>query len=190
MSFLGTFLNFSSLSLHSILYKTKLPFILVFNKTDVESHEFAIEWMHDFETFQRALVEHGAQRGQGGYGDGEPSYMDSLMNSMSLVLDEFYNHLTVRGLSEIFSCVTASRGTVLYLQLSAGCWCIIYDGRWDEGVLRGCRQSQNRVRKVSIIVFLEVCSSRRLPMNQSIALSLTINIQRVQTRTRPISARS
>lgn len=79
----------------SILYKTKLPFILVFNKTDVESHEFAIEWMHDFETFQSALADHGSQRGQGAYGDGEPSYMDSLINSMSLVLEEFYNHLTV-----------------------------------------------------------------------------------------------
>lgn len=51
--------------------------------------------MHDFESFQRALVEHGSQRGALGNGDGEPSYMDSLMNSMSLVLDEFYNHLTV-----------------------------------------------------------------------------------------------
>ena len=29
----------------SILYKTKLPLILVFNKCDVQSHEFAIEWM-------------------------------------------------------------------------------------------------------------------------------------------------
>ncbi|KAF8321106.1 hypothetical protein DL93DRAFT_2072794 [Clavulina sp. PMI_390] len=83
----------------SILYKTKLPFILVFNKTDVEPHAFALEWMQDFEAFQRALLEHGAQKGQGGYGDGEPSYMDSLMNSMSLVLDEFYRHLTAVGVS-------------------------------------------------------------------------------------------
>ena len=52
--------------------------------------------MHDFEAFQAALVEYGAQRGRGGYEGGEPNYMDSLMNSMSLVLDEFYNHLTVR----------------------------------------------------------------------------------------------
>lgn len=51
--------------------------------------------MHDFEAFQTALADHGSQRGQGGYGDGEPSYMDSLVNSMSLVLDEFYAHLTV-----------------------------------------------------------------------------------------------
>lgn len=84
-----------TLFLNSILYKTKLPFILVFNKTDVAPHDFALEWMHDFEAFSRALAEHGSQRGSGGYGDGEPSYMDSLMNSMSLVLDEFYNTLTV-----------------------------------------------------------------------------------------------
>jgi GTPase SAR1 family protein len=36
----------------SILYKTKLPFILVFNKTDAQPHDFALEWMHDFEAFQ------------------------------------------------------------------------------------------------------------------------------------------
>lgn len=79
----------------SILYKTKLPFILVFNKTDVQPHEFATEWMHDFEAFQRALSERGSQTSGARAGDGEPNYMDSLMNSMSLVLDEFYNHLTV-----------------------------------------------------------------------------------------------
>ena len=79
----------------SILYKTKLPFILVFNKTDVQPHDFAVEWMKDFEAFQRALAEHGSQRSGSRAGDGEPNYMDSLMNSMSLVLDEFYNHLTV-----------------------------------------------------------------------------------------------
>ena len=29
----------------SILYKTKLPLILVFNKTDITNHEFAVDWM-------------------------------------------------------------------------------------------------------------------------------------------------
>ncbi|KAF7730575.1 GPN-loop GTPase 1 [Apophysomyces ossiformis] len=72
----------------SILYKTKLPFILVFNKTDVVSHDFAVEWMTDFEKFQQALSQ-------------DTSYMSSLMNSMSLVLDEFYNHLKVVGLSAV-----------------------------------------------------------------------------------------
>ncbi|KAJ7825422.1 XPA-binding protein 1 [Mycena olivaceomarginata] len=77
----------------SILYKTKLPFILVFNKTDVEPHDFALEWMQDFEAFQAALASHSGTRDS----EGEPTYMNSLMNSMSLVLDEFYKHLKADG---------------------------------------------------------------------------------------------
>ncbi|KIY43490.1 hypothetical protein FISHEDRAFT_53029 [Fistulina hepatica ATCC 64428] len=81
----------------SILYKTRLPFILVFNKTDVQSHGFALEWMHDFEAFQAALASYSGTRDA----DGEPTYMSSLMNSMSLVLDEFYKHLTAVGVSSV-----------------------------------------------------------------------------------------
>ena len=77
--------------LDSILYKTKLPFILVFNKIDVQPHDFALEWMTDFEEFQRALASHDGTRDA----EGEPTYMNSLMNSMSLVLDEFYKNLKV-----------------------------------------------------------------------------------------------
>ena len=40
----------------SILFKTKLPFVVVFNKTDVISHEFIQEWMEDFESFQVRVV--------------------------------------------------------------------------------------------------------------------------------------
>ncbi|EIN04442.1 hypothetical protein PUNSTDRAFT_146424 [Punctularia strigosozonata HHB-11173 SS5] len=98
----------------SILYKTKLPFILVFNKTDVQPYDFALEWMHDFEAFQEALATHRDSRDS----EGEPTYMNSLMNSMSLVLDEFYKHLTAVGVSsmtgdgikEFFDAVEASRG--------------------------------------------------------------------------------
>lgn len=74
----------------SILYKTKLPFILVFNKTDVTSSEPMLEWMRDFEEFQKALASDEHRDA-----DGEPTYMNSLMNSMSLVLDEFYQGLKV-----------------------------------------------------------------------------------------------
>ena len=88
-------------SLNSILYKTKLPFILVFNKTDVQPHEFALEWMHDFEAFQEALATHRGTTDD----EGEPTYMNSLMNSMSLVLDEFYKHLTVRRRPVLFVAV-------------------------------------------------------------------------------------
>jgi hypothetical protein len=48
--------------------------------------------MQDFEAFQAALASHSGTRDS----DGEPTYMSSLMNSMSLVLDEFYKHLKVR----------------------------------------------------------------------------------------------
>lgn len=89
-----------SCSIVSILYKTKLPFIIVFNKTDVQPHAFALEWMQDFEVFQEALATHQSTTDDGG----APTYMNSLMNSMSLVLDEFYKHLKVgpRGLRSAF----------------------------------------------------------------------------------------
>lgn len=80
----------------SILYKTKLPMILVFNKTDVKDESEAVEWMRDFEAFQAALraeEENEAREGGG--------YMGSLLNSMSLVLEEFYNALSVVGVSSM-----------------------------------------------------------------------------------------
>jgi GTPase SAR1 family protein len=91
----------------SILYKTKLPMILVFNKTDVKDAEFAKEWMTDFEAFQAALREEeeqgsfgGIEGGSSGLGGGS-GYMGSLLNSMSLVLEEFYSHLSVVGVSSM-----------------------------------------------------------------------------------------
>lgn len=78
----------------SILYKTKLPMVLVFNKTDVKSESEAVEWMRDFDSFQAALRKEEEE----GEGSG---YMGSLTNSMSLVLEEFYNHLSVVGVSSV-----------------------------------------------------------------------------------------
>ncbi|KAH6888484.1 hypothetical protein B0T10DRAFT_514227 [Thelonectria olida] len=86
----------------SILYKTKLPMILVFNKTDVKDAEFAKEWMTDFEAFQEALrrdEDADALGGVEGGGHGGSGYMGSLLNSMSLMLEEFYAHLSVVGVS-------------------------------------------------------------------------------------------
>ena len=103
----------------SILYKTKLPMILVFNKTDVQDADFAKEWMTDFEAFQAALKREedlgsfgGAEGGSGGLGGGS-GYMGSLLNSMSLMLEEFYRHLSVvpvssmtgQGIDEFFLAV-------------------------------------------------------------------------------------
>ncbi|GAA5940418.1 GTPase NPA3 [Sporobolomyces koalae] len=97
----------------SIMYKTRLPFILAFNKTDLEPHQFALTWMRDFELFQDALMERRKTHGE----EDGPAYMDSLMNSMSLVLDEFYKHLravgvsamTGDGMSELFEAVRQAR---------------------------------------------------------------------------------
>ncbi|KAI6777917.1 uncharacterized protein J7T54_008567 [Emericellopsis cladophorae] len=86
----------------SILYKTKLPMVLVFNKTDVKDAAFAKEWMTDFEAFQDALQrdqEGDDMDGEGGGSGGGGGYMGSLLNSMSLMLEEFYAHLSVVGVS-------------------------------------------------------------------------------------------
>lgn len=90
----------------SIMYKTKLPFIIVFNKEDEQDAGFAREWMEDFEAFQEALnkgnatdqvdVGRGNPRARGAAGqEGEASYMNSLVNSMALLLEEFYNSIRV-----------------------------------------------------------------------------------------------
>jgi GPN-loop GTPase len=96
-------LNGKLINYCSILYKTKLPFILVFNKTDVQPHDFALEWMQDFEEFQAALASHSGTRDS----EGEPTYMNSLMNSMCLVLDEFYKNLKARYLSLCYPAISS-----------------------------------------------------------------------------------
>jgi len=89
----------------SILYKTRLPMILVFNKTDVQDANFAKEWMADSDAFQNALREDEERNAFGGVEGGEnmggTGYMGSLLNSMSMMLEEFYQHLSVVGVSSM-----------------------------------------------------------------------------------------
>ena len=70
----------------SILYKTRLPLLLVFNKIDVARHDFALTWMDDFDAYAAAL-------------EADSSYASTLSRSLSLVLCEFYSGIRHVGVS-------------------------------------------------------------------------------------------
>jgi translation initiation factor IF-2 len=72
----------------SIMYKTQLPFILVFNKTDVEPMDKCEQWINDYTLFQQDL-------------DEDEGYMNGLVGSMSLLLEEFYKCLRIVGVSAV-----------------------------------------------------------------------------------------
>ena len=54
------------------MYKGQLPLLLVFNKTDVTDHQFALDWMKDYENFNEAL-------------ESDSTYASTLSRSLSLV---------------------------------------------------------------------------------------------------------
>jgi GTPase SAR1 family protein len=88
----------------SIMYKTKLPFILVFNKIDVIPCDFAKEWMTEFDTFLAALKPE------------ESGYMASLSRALCLAMEEFYcqlrnvgvSSLTGKGMDELQTAINAA----------------------------------------------------------------------------------
>merc|ERR1711904_307770 len=59
----------------SILYKNRLPLIVVFNKCDIVGNEFALDWMKDYNKLHDSL-------------EAEESYSASLSRSLSLILEE------------------------------------------------------------------------------------------------------
>lgn len=72
------------------MYKTRLPFLVALNKSDVTPADICFEWMSDWESFQTALDEASAA---------SEAYIHSLTRSMSLALDEFYSTLKAVGVS-------------------------------------------------------------------------------------------
>jgi hypothetical protein len=70
----------------SILYKSKIPLQICFNKVDILDHSFAIKWMTDYEAFDQSLSK-------------VDTYLSSLSRSLSLVLEEFYQNIDACGVS-------------------------------------------------------------------------------------------
>ena len=64
----------------SILYRTRLPLLLAFNKADVGGSDAVASWVEDWEKLDEALSK-------------ERAYAASLARSLSLVLDEFTSAL-------------------------------------------------------------------------------------------------
>jgi GTPase SAR1 family protein len=73
----------------SVLYKSRLPMVCVFNKCDVTPCEFAKEWMTDFEAYQESVDVD------------KEEYMGSLNRSLSLVMEEFYRNIRTVGVSAV-----------------------------------------------------------------------------------------
>jgi len=70
----------------SLFYRTRLPLIVVFTKTDIVKHDFAVQWMTDYDSFEEACRS-------------ADSYMGSFTQSMSLMIGEFYKHFKCIGVS-------------------------------------------------------------------------------------------
>ncbi|EFN58942.1 hypothetical protein CHLNCDRAFT_9694, partial [Chlorella variabilis] len=116
----------------SILYKSRLPVLLVFNKVDVARHEACLEWMADFEAFHQAL-------------DSEQSYAATLSRSMSLVLEQFYQNMRAVGVSAV-----TGEGMDDFIAAVGQC-AAEYDEQYKPDLLRrqGERQQLERQRQAA-----------------------------------------
>lgn len=83
----------------SILYKSKLPLVMIFNKCDQVPSERCLRWMKDAIEFQEDMIEERRTKSSSGSTTGD--YMDSMVQSMSLVLDTFYENLPCASISSI-----------------------------------------------------------------------------------------
>ena len=73
----------------SIIFKSKLPLLVVFNKEDMGNTNKIVEWLTDYDKFLEALRED------------QERYISSLSRSMALSLDEFYSDLDYSVVSSI-----------------------------------------------------------------------------------------
>lgn len=73
----------------SIMFKTKLPFFIVLNKTDIVDASYCLEWMSDYESYDEALKE-------------DETFSSNLSRSLSLLLDEFYEDLKAVPFSSLY----------------------------------------------------------------------------------------
>lgn len=80
------FLTSNLLQAVSVLYRSRLSVVLVFNKIDVASHNPLTEWLSDMNLFQNEL-------------DTGKSYAATLSQSLNMILKEFYDHLKIVGVS-------------------------------------------------------------------------------------------
>ena len=62
--------------------------IQFFVQIDIVRHDYAMEWMTDFDAFEEALASHS-------------SYNSNLARSLSLQLDEFYEDIKAVGVSSV-----------------------------------------------------------------------------------------
>ena len=60
------------------MYKMRLPMVLAFNKKDVEKEDKCFKWIKNYEELQNSL-------------QGNDEYISSFSQSLTLVLEEFYN---------------------------------------------------------------------------------------------------
>ena len=72
----------------SILYKNKLPMIVVFNKSDIGDAEKINGWLKNFDKMLAAIEK-------------DKTYLASLSRSLCLALDEFYKNLNTVALSSL-----------------------------------------------------------------------------------------
>ncbi|GAU91103.1 hypothetical protein RvY_03422 [Ramazzottius varieornatus] len=87
----------------SILYKSKLPFVIALNKVDLIDPTGVLRWITDFEAFDLAVEQ-------------EKSYAGNLSRSLGLILEEFYGAIKTvpvsarsgEGLPQLFKAVNES----------------------------------------------------------------------------------